>query len=221
MRELKNNYPIFSERLITAMRNKGIKSVKLASSLGVTTGVISNYRHGYFKPKDDRLQELADVLNVSPEWLDGYDVPMEKQTYNDNIHAVTGPMRTLNVLSAISCGCGVFNDGEVVETLQLPAAMFVASREYFAMYAEGDSMIDAGISDGDLLIFERTDVPEQNKVGAFCVANEFALCKRYQTNQGKIFLLSANEKYPPIVIEPTDECFRCVGILKRILKEFN
>lgn len=212
----KNKETVFSERLNIAMREKGYKAVKLCELTGIGKADISHYRNGYYKPSGVNLVKISEALGVDPKWLTG-EVDVR---YPDNISAVTGPMRTLNVLAAISCGCGAFNDGEVIETLQLPAAMFVASREYFAMYAEGDSMIDAGISDGDLLIFERTDVPEQNKVGAFCVANEFALCKKYQTNQGKIFLLSANEKYPPIVIEPTDECFRCVGILKRIVKEF-
>lgn len=219
MRELKNFYPVFSKRLIDVMKARNLNNVQLAEKLGTSKGVISNYRHGYFKPKDERMIELANVLGVAPEWLDGYEVPMEKRE-DSNVAPVAGPMRTINIYAYISCGNGEFNDGEIIDTITLPANMFKASREYYGMYAKGDSMVGVGIHDGDLLLFERTDVPENNKVGAFCIDNEYAYCKKYTSSNGKILLLSANDNYPPIVIEPADGCFRCVGILRKIMKDF-
>ena len=218
MRELKNNYPLFSERLTLAMKMNNLKIVDLARKMNLTKGIVSNYKHGYFKPKDERMVELADALGVAPEWLDGYDVPMDKKREESNITPVVGSMRLINIYSYISCGNGEFNDGIIVDTISLPVEMFKNNREYFGVYAKGDSMKDAGIVDGDLLIFERTDIPEQNKIGAFCIDNEYAYCKKYQSQNGKIFLLSANDNYAPIVVD-ADECFRCVGVLKKILKD--
>lgn len=49
--------------------------------------------------------------------------------------------------------------------------------EYFAQYAKGESMKDAGINDGDLLIFERTDKVDDGVIGCFCDEDNVATCK--------------------------------------------
>ena len=75
-------------------------------------------------------------------------------------------------------------------------------------------MIDAGINDGDLMIFENTNVLENGDIGAFCIDNEEAVCKRFRkSEQGLIMLLPANEKYNPIIIDVENTCFRVVGKL--------
>ena len=98
--------------------------------------------------------------------------------------------------------------------------MFNPHKQYCSVYAVGNSMIGAGIEEGDLLIFERSDVSQENKIGAFCIDNEQAVCKRYKSGNGQIFLMSANDNYAPIVINPIDDCFRTVGILVKVLKDY-
>ncbi len=213
-------YPLQAERLNYAMKLRGIKAVKLCALTGLDKATISNYRHGYFRPTEkDRLSNIAKALNVAPEWLDGYDVPMETRYESNVIPLSSNKVRQINMLEFISCGCGTYNDGTVVAVLSLPDELFVANKDYFAIIAKGDSMINAGIEDGDILIFERTDIPQENKIGAFCLENEYAICKRFKTKDGKIYLLSANEEYAPIMIDPLDECFRCVGILSSVTKK--
>ena len=208
---------IFSERLVLAMRMRGMKATQLARYAGVTNADISNYRHGYYMPGTEKLHRIAKVLNVAPEWLDGYDVPMEK--LETNLSPVKDKtLRSVNVLEFIGCGVGMYNDGTVIDSISLPSGMFKPNAEYFGIYAKGDSMVGAGINNGDLLVFERTDVPIHNKIGAFCIDNEYAICKKYQSVNGRVILLSANDNYSPIIIEPSNTCFRCVGILVSIIK---
>ena len=214
----KNKEPLFAQRLNDALRYRGMKAVKLCGLTGIRKSDISNYRHGYYKPTGTNLIKLAKALHVAPEWLDGYDVPMEK--YESNLTPLhSSAMRNINQLEYISCGCGTFNEGSIVGVLSLPAEMFKPSSEYFAITAQGDSMINAGIEDGDILIFEVTNIPLENKIGAFCLENEYAICKKYKSTDGQIFLLSANDNYAPILIDPMDECFRCVGILVNVIKQ--
>lgn len=68
----------FSFRLKLAMNRKGIKPVQLASLTGLNKGIISKYTNGKYKPKQDRLHQLAKILDVNEGWLLGYDVPMER-----------------------------------------------------------------------------------------------------------------------------------------------
>lgn len=66
----------FSFRLKLAMNRKGIKPVQLASLTGLNKGIISKYTNGKYKPKQDRLHQLAKILDVNEGWLLGYDMPM-------------------------------------------------------------------------------------------------------------------------------------------------
>lgn len=213
-----NSTDIFATRLVDAMRLRGMKAIDIVNKTSISKPMMTHYTSGRNKPSPEKMAELATVLNVAPEWLDGYDVPMEQRESNLT-PLMSNKVRQINLLEFISCGCGTYNDGTIVSVLTLPEELFVASREYFAITAKGDSMINAGIEDGDILIFERVDVPSENKIGAFCLENEYALCKRYKTKDGKIYLLSANDEYAPIVIDPMDECFRCVGLLSSVTKK--
>lgn len=209
---------LFADRLKQAMKDKGYRAIDIVKRTSISKVAMSHYMSGRNRPSAENLSELASVLGVSPEWLAGYDALIKKWP-ESNLGAVAPGLRAVPVIAYVSCGNGEYNDGEVIDNVFLPVAMLNDSREYFRMYAKGDSMKDVGIRDGDLLIFLRTDVPEQNRIGAFCLDNEYAYCKKYQSTNGKIFLLSANEDYPPLVVEPDDACFRCVGVLKKIMKD--
>ena len=57
-------------------------------------------------------------------------------------------------------------------------------------------------------------------IGAFCVDNEEAVCKRIRkSEQGLIMLLPANEKYDPIIVDVENTCFRIVGKLALVISK--
>ena len=206
---------VFSERLKLSMKENGMKAVDLARKTGIPAPAISNWRSGYYKPNAENITKLAKALNVSVDWLSGVD----QKTPASNISPLqVNKMRLINIYTYVSCGNGQFNDDYISDTISLPSELFSDGKMYFATYARGDSMINAGIKNGDLLIFEKTDIPQENKIGAFCIDNEIAVCKKYQSHNGIILLLSANDNYAPIVIDPMhNECFRVVGRLTYIL----
>ena len=65
---------------------------------------------------------------------------------------------------------------------------------------EGDSMIEAGIHEGDLVIVERGREPKQGDIVIAEVDGEWTM-KYYTKKRGKIILQPANKKYPPIEAE--------------------
>lgn len=71
------NHDKFTQRLIFAMREKNIKQITLAERTGISRAQISEYVHGRYIPKQDKIYLLASVLNVEPTWLMGYDTPMQ------------------------------------------------------------------------------------------------------------------------------------------------
>ena len=69
----------FAERIREYMTQNGIKAIDLAKRFHVSRSTISQYVNGAVVPKRDRLVLIADVLNIDPLWLMGYDVPPERQ----------------------------------------------------------------------------------------------------------------------------------------------
>jgi transcriptional regulator with XRE-family HTH domain len=63
----------FSERLVLAMKTRGLSQADLSAASGIPKSAISQYVHNIMKPKQSRTALLADTLGVSPSWLMGYD----------------------------------------------------------------------------------------------------------------------------------------------------
>lgn len=73
----------FKTRLKEAMDLQTLKPVELAEKCGISKSTVSHYMSGYTEPKSNRLYIMAKVLNVNEAWLMGFDVPMERNSYED------------------------------------------------------------------------------------------------------------------------------------------
>lgn len=64
---------IFGKRLKEALNNKHMTPIELANKLDINRGIISNYINGKYKPKQDRITQIARILDVKEAWLIGFD----------------------------------------------------------------------------------------------------------------------------------------------------
>lgn len=81
----KMDYSKNASRLKEAMAEKGIKAVELSALSGIGKSSISQYMKGSHWPDDNRKVGLiADILNVDPSWLMGFDVPKRKEEKKAN-----------------------------------------------------------------------------------------------------------------------------------------
>jgi transcriptional regulator with XRE-family HTH domain len=67
------------QRIAKALDIKGMKQSELCKLAKVPKSSLSLYLSGAYEPKQNRIYDMARVLNVSEAWLMGYDVPMERQ----------------------------------------------------------------------------------------------------------------------------------------------
>ena len=82
---------------------------------------------------------------------------------------------------------------------------------------QGSSMLDAGISDGDLLVIDRSLSPSNNKIAVCFIDGEFTI-KRIQKEVDCCWLLPANEKYKPIKVTAEND-FIVWGIVTHVIKK--
>lgn len=136
---------ISSERLLQARKAKGMTQGELASMVENTVkSQISEYERAKRPIPHDKFERLAQILGVSPMWLRGY----------DNVPAPTNlvPMSEFHKGSLVGdIACGVPLNQEESEEVLLP---FGAD---LALYCRGDSMINIGIGDGDIVYIRRLD----------------------------------------------------------------
>lgn len=207
---------VFAERLTEALKARKMKQIELARILGSSNTLISNYMSGLREPRHDTMVQIADILDVSIDFLLGRTDNMQRQNISEVEEVLT---RTIPIFAPISCGTGSYEDGQVLDYIGIPESRLRFGKRYFGQYAKGDSMIGAGIHDGDLLIFEEASWLDEGKIGCFCINEELAVCKRFTVGQDKaVYLMSANDKYPPIRIDQTSDCFRIVGKLVSIVR---
>ena len=82
---------------------------------------------------------------------------------------------------------------------------------------QGSSMLDAGISDGDLLVIDRSLSPSNNKIAVCFIDGEFTI-KRIQKEVDCCWLMPANEKYKPIKVTNEND-FLVWGIVTHVIKK--
>ena len=68
-----------AERIRRALEIRKMKQVDLCELAKVPKSSLSLYLSGAYEPRQDRLTQMAMVLNVTETWLMGYDVPMERE----------------------------------------------------------------------------------------------------------------------------------------------
>jgi repressor LexA len=88
-----------------------------------------------------------------------------------------------------------------VDTIEVPPAM-LSKGEHYALEVEGDSMIKAGINDGDTVIIRKSDRANNGDIIVALVDGEEVTLKRYRRAGNKIILEPENDEYEPRVLEP-------------------
>ncbi len=111
----------------------------------------------------------------------------------------------LPVLGRVAAGAPIGANGELAEGdierhLLLDRAMFFPTPDYL-LKVQGDSMVDDGIFDGDLIAVHRTPVAENGQIVVARIDGELTV-KRFQRDSRRISLLPRNPDYAPIVIAP-------------------
>ena len=105
---------------------------------------------------------------------------------------------------------------ETSATLPVPAAL-LGSGEHYALEVSGDSMIEAGILDGDYALIRRTDSARDGEIVVALVRGEEATLKYLRRENGRVRLDPANAAYEPQVYDPREVLIqgKLAGLLRR------
>lgn len=122
----------------------------------------------------------------------------------------------LAIYGNISCGGFKLIDDYAEGYLEIPNSM-LGNADYFVLKADGESMIEAGIDDGDLLIVQRKLSPDDGEIAVVLNDDRVVLKRFYRlTTEEKYLLQPENAAYKPIIVDKCEVLGVAVKVIKNI-----
>lgn len=184
---------------IKAMREKaGISQVDFAIRMNVSKQTLYKYENNIVTNiPSDKIEAAAKICNVSPAYLMGWDDNASENFVSiNNVFPIE--LKRFPMLGEVSCGKPKFTN-EDRESYIMAGTNIKAD---FCLRADGDSMINARISDGDIVFIKQQDIVENGEIAAVVVNNDSeATLKRlfYYQEKGILILKAENPKYEDLI----------------------
>lgn len=132
------------------------------------------------------------------------------------ISIVDSPAVELPLMGRIAAGVPIEAISEVSHHVAVPGTMLSGREHHYALEVQGDSMIEAGINDGDVVVIREQDTADNGDIIVALVDGSEATLKRYRRRGGMIALEAANPAYEPRIL-PEDRVRiqgRLVGLIR-------
>ena len=124
----------------------------------------------------------------------------------------------LPIIGRVAAGNPILAEAHIEDYCALPASFFKPSADYF-LTVHGDSMIDVGIFDGDLLAVHRTPVAASGDIVVARIDDEVTVKRLEKTNKRHILqLLPENRDYSPIKVDLKSQDFAIEGLSVGVLR---
>ncbi|MFO6463242.1 transcriptional repressor LexA [Jannaschia sp. KMU-145] len=187
-------------RLITALEERGfirrlahraraIEITRLPDDLAAASGFVPRVIEG------DRPQSTPPTAR--PVQVDASDVP---------------------VMGRIAAGVPIEAISEVSHHVAVPGQMLDRGGDHYALEVKGDSMIDAGINDGDVVVIREQSSADNGEIVVALVDGHEATLKRYRRQKGMIALEAANPAYETRVLR--EDQVRIQGRLVGLIRSY-
>jgi repressor LexA len=197
------------------MKERGWTQLKTSEMSGISKSTLSDYINCKTLINPGNVEKLAKAFNVKKSDIDP-SFNLDSVTETQSNYIVNGFVK-LPVVGRISCGNGVIAFEDIERYEDTPAS-WLNGGEYFYLIAKGDSMINARIQDGDLLLIRRQDDVENGEIAAVLIDDEAVLKRVYKTGDN-VILQSENPNYPPIILDGNTN-IRIIGKLKKVVLNF-
>ena len=125
---------------------------------------------------------------------------------------------TLPIMGRIAAGTPIEAISEVVSDIAVPGAMLRGKANHYALEVQGDSMIDVGINDGDIVVIREQDTADNGDIVVALVDGYEATLKRIRRHNGMIALEAANPAYETRLVR--DDQVQVQGKLVGLIRNY-
>jgi len=198
------------------------ESLNLKSKSGIHRLISALEERGFIK----RLAHKARALEVIklPETASANDIynsfspSVIKGGLDESSNRNNSEENEIPVLGKIAAGTPVEAIQNEVSRIPLPSNI-EKNGEFFGLKVQGDSMIEAGINDGDTVIVKKADTAENGKIVVALIDDHEAMLKRIRRKGKTVALESANRNYETKIFGP--DRVKVQGILVSLYRNFS
>ena len=196
----------FAERLKSLRREKSWSQQRLADELELSKSSVNMYERGEREPGFETMEAIADLFNVDMNYLYGRtDIKIADPIVLDH-SAAPAPrpipkgfepmpkMKKIPLVGSIACGTPILAQQNIDGHVDAPEDI----RCDFGLRCKGDSMIGAGIHDGDAVYIHIQPEVENGEIAAVRIGEEATL-KRVYYDGTTLTLMPYNNAYAPMV----------------------
>lgn len=207
-------YEKVGNRLKRAREMNGITLEDAGAKVGVHKSTVLRWENGETeKFKIPTLEILASYYNVSPSWLMGYDVPMEKEPSNSNIR--------IPLLGIVKAGYDYLADENIIDYIPVTDSS-LDNENFFALKVKGDSMVPEIYEDDIAIVRKQNDFENGDYVVALVNGDEATIKKGYKTDTG-LLLQPVNTSVPPLIFDKETiktMPVKIIGVVYNITRSF-
>lgn len=182
-----------------------------------------DYYEKYGKTPSNRI--IADAMGIGRSTAYYYLVEMEKRNMisytdgfisSDRIDKFTQPVNHAALVGSIPCGEPDEREEMVEEYIPLPVSIF-GNGDFYVLRASGDSMIDAGIESGDLVIIRKQEAADVGDIVVALTDEHQNTLKRleYDADRECFYLHPENSSYDDIYVES----LQIQGVASHVIKK--
>jgi len=177
----------------------------LASKSGIHRLITALEERGFIRRLPNKARAL-EVLKLPADVIESHNP------------APANDMVSVPLVGKIAAGVPIEAIQQDGNHLSLPPSM-VGRGEHFALTIEGESMIDAGIHDGDTVIIKKADVARNNQIVVALVDGEEATLKRICKTGQKVELIAENPDFETHILSA--ERVKVQGILAGLIRKYH
>lgn len=187
---------------------------------------IKEFAEGYYREHGETPtnKTIADAMGMGRSTVYYYLVEMAKRgmiSYengiisSENIRKLTPEVNHAALVGSIPCGEPDEREAMVEEYIPLPVSVF-GSGDFYVLRASGDSMIDAQINSGDLVVIEKTETANEGDIVVALTDDRQNTLKRlcYDESRGCYYLHPENTDYEDIYVS----ALSIQGVARHIIK---
>jgi repressor LexA len=162
-----------------------------------------------------KLPEAMERPGFTPRVIEGAKAPPPPRAAMpvEAAHALELP-----VMGRIAAGVPIAAISEVSHHVAVPGSMLSGTGQHYALEVKGDSMIDVGINDGDIVVIREQSTAENGDIVVALIDEEEATLKRFRRKGGMIALEAANPAYETRMLP--DHKVRVQGRLVGLIRSY-
>jgi len=177
------------------------EAIGLSSSSTVHTHLTTLEQKGYIRRDQSKPRALEVTEKASPE-IDAPSVSLKE-------------MVDVPIIGKISAGQPILAQENFEDTFPIPIGFVPSNRDLFMLTVSGESMIEAGIFDGDLIIVEHTPTARNGEIVVALIDDE-ATVKTFYRENGHIRLQPENSSMEPIIVPNAEILGKVIGLFRKI-----